>query len=82
MAEAADKFNSEKVDGVILDLRNNPGGYLETSVDVTSYFIDGGVVVSEVEKSGEKREFKTSESVKLKDQKLVVLVNGGSASAS
>jgi carboxyl-terminal processing protease len=82
VAEAADKFNSEKVDGVILDLRNNPGGYLETSVDVTSYFIDGGVVVSEVEKSGEKREFKTSESVKLKDQKLVVLVNGGSASAS
>jgi len=82
VSEAADKFNDEKAAGIIVDLRNNPGGYLETSVEVASHFIDGGVIVSEIEKSGEKREFKTSGTANLKDQKLILLVNEGSASAS
>jgi carboxyl-terminal processing protease len=82
VSDATDKFNQEKVSGIIVDLRNNPGGYLETSVGVASYFIDGGVIVSEIEKSGEKKEFKTTNKVTLKDKKLILLVNEGSASAS
>lgn len=82
VSEATDHFSQKNVDGIIVDLRNNPGGYLETSVGVASYFIDGGVIVSEIEKSGEKKEFKTTNKATLKDKKLILLVNEGSASAS
>jgi len=71
-----------KPDGIIIDLRNNPGGYLETSVNLASYFLDGGVVVSEKDRSGQQKEYKVTKKARLKDFKTVVLVNNGSASAS
>lgn len=67
---------------VVLDLRNNPGGYLETAVDLASFFIEDGVVVTEVDGSGGKKDFSTNKDAILANNKLVVLINGGSASAS
>lgn len=81
-AQYAAQVLKDKPDGIIVDLRNNPGGYLQTAVDLSSYFVDGGVVVSEQDKNGQKTEYKTTKPAILKDYKTVVLVNGGSASAS
>ena len=69
--------------GIILDLRNNPGGYLEASVNLAGWFLEKGkIVVSEKFRSGEKEEFKSYGSGFLKNLPIVVLVNEGSASAS
>lgn len=68
--------------GYIIDLRSNPGGYLQDAVDIASLFLDKGtVVVKEEDKYQNKNELKTT-LLKLTDKKIVVLVNGGSASAS
>lgn len=69
--------------GIVLDLRNNPGGYLQASVLVASDFIKEGVVVKQESTDGKVEEYKViSSRGKLLNEKLVVLVNGGSASAS
>ncbi len=69
--------------GIILDLRNNPGGYLEASVNLAGWFLEKGeIVVSEKFRSGEKQDFKSYGSGFLKDLPIVVLINEGSASAS
>lgn len=79
----AGQIVADKADGIILDLRNNPGGYLQTSVDFVSLFLDSGkIAVFEVDKSGKKTEYKTSGDPILKNYPLVVLINGGSASAA
>lgn len=77
-----DQAVSNKPDGLIIDLRNNPGGYLETAIDLSSYFLDGGVVVIEKDKNNQSQEFKVTRKAQLKDFKVAVLVNQGSASAS
>ena len=77
-AEAVEK--SPK--GIILDLRNNPGGYLETAIDVASEWIDQGVVVTEQFNPEKKNEYLHRGRARLKDFPTVVLVNQGSASAS
>lgn len=79
---AVDQALQKNVRGVIIDLRNNPGGYLEDAVDITSLFIPSGVVVKEKDRNGNIKELKTTLNQKIKDIPLVVLVNGGSASAS
>jgi len=68
--------------GIILDLRNNPGGYLETAIDVASEWIDEGVIVTEQFSPGKKNEYQHRGRARLKDFPTVVLVNQGSASAS
>lgn len=75
-------IEQNKPDGIILDLRNNPGGYLDSAVNVASYFIDGGTIVSEVEKNNQKKDVKTVRRATLKSYPLALLVNEGSASAS
>jgi carboxyl-terminal processing protease len=77
VAEAV-KVNPE---GVVIDLRDNPGGYLETAVNIASDFVDNGVVVSEKGTEGNK-DYKASGKAQLKNYKVDILVNGGSASAS
>ncbi|XOU94792.1 MAG: S41 family peptidase [Candidatus Kerfeldbacteria bacterium] len=69
------------IDGIILDLRNNPGGYLDSAVDVSGEFLEDKVVVIE-DFGTNKIEYTSSGNAKLKDYKSAVLVNGGSASAS
>lgn len=69
--------------GIILDLRNNPGGYLETAVELAGWFLNSGeVVVKEEFSSGKQEIFRTQGNGALRDLPTVVLVNQGSASAS
>lgn len=69
--------------GIVLDLRNNPGGYLEASVVVASDFIKDGIIVKQDSTTGLTQEYKVDTSKRnLLSEKLVVLVNEGSASAS
>lgn len=67
--------------GIILDLRNNPGGFLDSAVDVSSAWVGDKVVVREEGKSGE-TEHKGTNSATLSAFPTVVLINGGSASAA
>lgn len=67
---------------IILDLRDNPGGFLETAVNVASVFIKDGMIVQEEYKGGEKNEFESTGDGRLADFKLVVLINQGSASGA
>ncbi len=69
--------------GIILDLRNNPGGLLDQAVGLVDIFVDSGKIVSQKgRKESEKRVYSASSSNTLTKVPLVVLVNGGSASAS
>lgn len=69
--------------GIILDLRNNPGGLLDQAVGLTDLFVDEGVIVSQKGKvASENLEYKATKNGTDKDTPLVVLINGGSASAS
>jgi len=69
--------------GLILDLRNNPGGYLDAAVNLAGWFLEpGALVVSEEFRSGEKQIFKARGSGFFKKLPMVILVNEGSASAS
>ena len=67
--------------GLILDMRNNPGGLLTTTVNVASLFLDGGLVVYEVDGSGERRDWNAEEGGIAADLPLVLLVNQFTASA-
>lgn len=67
---------------IILDLRNNPGGYLQASVDVAGDFVKTGSVIVIEDKGGDRIEFKTTRYATLQNKKVVVLINPGSASAS
>jgi len=71
-----------KVKGVIIDLRNNPGGYLDTAVELTSKWVKEGIIVSEKGLNGFEEIFKTKGDHPLAGIKTVILVNKGSASAS
>lgn len=68
--------------GLVLDLRNNGGGYLVTAIEVVSQFIDDGVVMYEEYGDGTRQTFKAIPGGLATDIPLVVLVNEGSASAS
>lgn len=68
--------------GLILDLRNNGGGFLNTAVEVTSEFIDNGVVLYEEYGDGTRDTYNTFDGGVATQIPMVVLVNGGTASAS
>ncbi len=81
--EFAKQFNS-LVDGgmkkLVIDLRNNPGGYVDVAVQIADTFLDDGEIVYTLNRNGKKRDYKAEKgSVKLP---VAVLTNGGSASAS
>lgn len=81
--EAIDFIIKKNAKSVIIDLRNNPGGYLQDAVDMASLLLDKDtVVVIEKGKEGTETTYKTTLSAKIKDKPLIILVNGGSASAS
>lgn len=72
-----------EVAGIIMDVRNNPGGFLQGAVDLASEFLDtGALVVIEDSSDGGFEEFKVERIGRFKNQKVVILINGGSASAS
>lgn len=75
---------NSKCDRIILDLRNNPGGYLETSQDIAGWFLEKGTVVL-LEDEGENKEqkvYKSKGPATFSSFPVVVLINNGSASAS
>ena len=68
--------------GLIVDLRDNPGGFLDQSVKVADMFLKDGVVLYERLKNGDEQVFRSDDRGVAQDVPLVVLVNGGSASAA
>lgn len=71
-----------KPQAVILDVRNNPGGFLDGAVFIASEFLEGGNVVLQEDSEGVKTPFRVSRIGKLTKIPLLVLINKGSASAS
>lgn len=84
LSAALSKLSENKIDSLILDMRNNPGGLLSSAVDVASQFLTPGkLVVYTKDRSGEKVEYQASGNRPYYDKlTMVVLVNQGSASAS
>ena len=75
--------NAGQLNGVVLDLRNNPGGLLSEAVSMSDLFLDDGLVVTtEGRDAEENEEFQSRDGNTAVRAPLVVLVNGGSASAS
>jgi len=84
LSEYAEKISEDKnVKGIILDLRGNPGGYLDSAIDMASQWVKvGDVVVSEKGSDGQVKNNPAIGPTLLGKIKTVVLINGGSASAS
>lgn len=69
--------------GIVIDVRNNPGGYLDDAIEIASDFLETGkVIVKQQRSDGNKEEHKVQKLGRLKAIPVVVLINGGSASAS
>jgi carboxyl-terminal processing protease len=77
-----DNLMGQNPKGVIIDLRNNPGGYLTTAIEVSSEFIEEGVIMYEQYGDGRRDEYEASGNGQATDVPIVVLINEGSASAS
>ncbi|MCA9954050.1 MAG: S41 family peptidase [Anaerolineales bacterium] len=73
---------AENPSGLILDLRRNPGGSLDTVVDIADQFMSGGLALVERFGDGEERPFEISDDGLAQDIPMVVLIDEGSASAS
>lgn len=82
LSAVLDELLAQNPQGIIIDLRNNPGGYLHTSVEVASEFIDSGVILYEQYGDGNRDEYTALGDGRATDLPIVVLVNEGSASAS
>ncbi len=72
----------KKPDGIILDLRNNPGGFLTTAIEIAGDWVNGKTVVSERLRSGQVIGHNSERQARLAGIPTVVLINGGSASGS
>lgn len=81
-AEAARSIMLENPAGLILDLRNNPGGYLESAVEVAGQWAPRQVIVLEKFSDGKEQKYTAPDDGLLVDVPTVVLANGGSASAA
>ncbi|MFN8385164.1 MAG: S41 family peptidase [Anaerolineales bacterium] len=77
-----DELIAQNPKGVIIDLRNDGGGYLQTSIEVASEFIDKGVILYEQYGDGTRDTYNALGNGRATDLPIVVLVNEGSASAS
>ncbi len=83
LRDALQELSRESPKGLVFDLRGNPGGYLDMAVDVAGEFLPRGtLVLTEDERDREPREYRVRSRGLATDVPLVVLVNGGSASAS
>ena len=82
LIDALERFERSRGAGLILDLRNNPGGLLSSVVNVTSQFLEDGLVLYQVDAQDNRTDWKVQKGGKAKDISMVVLVNAFSASAS
>lgn len=79
--EALSKLEDEKIEGLIVDVRDNPGGYLETAIEISDLLLNKDKVIYKTN-DGDKIEATYSKGKKDYDNKIVILINNGSASAS
>jgi carboxyl-terminal processing protease len=85
LVAALDKLEAENPDmkGLVLDLRNNPGGILSQAIDVSDIFLEEGTILTIKGREGKHaKTFEARPDAKKREYPLVVLINGGSASAS
>ena len=83
LAEAIEEQQANGVEGLILDVRDNPGGLLSSVVEVVSMFIDDdGLILYELDGAGRRTDHRARNSGQFADIPLVILANRGSASAS
>ncbi len=85
MEKALRELEAQKITGLVIDLRDNPGGLLSSAVDICSYFLPPGQVVVSVEgrDTGQNYQEKSRKGYKFPQKcPLVLLINGGSASAA
>lgn len=81
--QAVNDLLKQSVDGIILDERDNPGGYLQTAVDLASDWLPAGeLVVTEARSQGEPIKYTAEGNNRFSGIKTIVLINGGSASAA
>lgn len=81
--KASEEILKSNADRLIVDLRNNPGGLLDSAINLAGWFLDKNqIVVSEVFSDDSKNEFRSNGNGLLKKYPTVILMNGGSASAS
>lgn len=81
-AKAVEQALQDGATGLVIDLRNNPGGLLDSAINLAGYWLESGDIAVIEDKQGKRHEFATEGTASLKDLPTVVLVNGGSASAS
>ena len=83
LEDAENELNGGEIKGIILDLRNDPGGLLSKSVEIADMFVEEGTIVyTEGRVPGSKMIFKAHKLGTLPKTPMVILINGGSASAS
>lgn len=83
LSNAMEKLMQENMNALVLDLRNNPGGLLNSAIDVASQFLPSGKLVVYIkDKKGERQEYQSGKTKSNYAIPMIVLVNQGSASAS
>lgn len=82
VAEAIEDLQGQGAESILLDLRHNGGGLLNAAVDIADLFLDGGAVLYQRSKDEGERVFEASADTLAPDMPVVILVDGGTASAS
>ena len=80
--EAMERFERSQGLGLVVDIRNNPGGLLSSVVDMTSQFVDEGLVLYQLDGQGNRRDWNANSGGMALDVPIVVLMNDFSASAA
>lgn len=81
VSDSLEEINAEGVDTLVVDLRDNPGGLVDSVVDTANEFIDGGTIMT-TESTAENQVYEAAPGGTATDQRLLVLVNQGTASAA
>lgn len=82
MADAITTLEAQNANGYVLDLRNNPGGLLQAGIQIARMWLPDGVIVYTVDRQGIQENFTANDSQPLTLDPLVILTDGGTASAS
>jgi carboxyl-terminal processing protease len=82
LKEGLDELYASNIRGLVLDLRDNGGGLLQSAIDVADQFLDGGVLLYESRKGQEEKSYSATDGGQAVEIPLVVLINQGTASAS
>jgi carboxyl-terminal processing protease len=82
VGDALEELLDQGVSKVILDLRHNGGGLLDAAVDVSDHFLDDGPILYQISRNEDEKEFHATDETVAAMEPLVVLIDGGTASAS